>query len=164
MYIIDGKIIRVMEDLVYAHGSHMGHSSLYFIFGYTCTTYFLAFSFSFNHYVSCGGYLPRTLTSVIQPDLVFGPFLFPLISLCLAIIIFEASLNLSFKNIKGQQKNIIPFICGNSFGGFILNSLAFYFIMDMEATYAIILGAILIITGPYRYYTDSTAYQAQKVN
>lgn len=38
---------------------------------------------------------------LLQPDILFGPLLFPLVSLSVAIILFEGALTLRFDEIRG---------------------------------------------------------------
>lgn len=84
----------------------------------------------------------------VQPDLVFGDVLFPFISLSLAVIVFEASLNLSYSEIRGKTNDYVPFILGNGIGGFVLNTFAFHGLMSLPWGYSFLLSAIFVVTGP----------------
>ena len=48
------------------------------------------------------GIVVGPLTGLINADSLFGELLFPVVSLCVAIILFEGSLTLKFKDISGH--------------------------------------------------------------
>ena len=46
------------------------------------------------------GFISGPVTGFIDPDVIFGPLLFPLISISVAIILFEGGLNLSIDEYR----------------------------------------------------------------
>jgi len=54
-------------------------------------------------FLLAAGVLLGPASHIVEPDLLFGDLLFPLISLCVAIILFEGSLTLNLSEIKAQQ-------------------------------------------------------------
>jgi NhaP-type Na+/H+ or K+/H+ antiporter len=62
-------------------------------------------------FLLAAGILVGPVVGVLVPEAVFGGLLFPLISLSVAIILFEGSLTLRFNEIKGHGnmvRNLIP--------------------------------------------------------
>ncbi|HLE25590.1 MAG TPA: cation:proton antiporter [Thermodesulfobacteriota bacterium] len=79
---------------------------------------------------------------------VFGNGFEAIIKLCVAIILFEAGLNLDRSEIRKHQKVIVRLI---SYGGLITMVLAAFFsklIMDLSWSMAFLFGALVIVTGP----------------
>ncbi len=92
---------------------------------------------------------------VIGPDVlgflnpkVFGDGLETIIKLSVAIILFEAGLNLDKEEIKKHRKVILPLI---TYGGLITMFLAAFFcelILGLPWSRAFLFGSLVIVTGP----------------
>lgn len=93
--------------------------------------------------IACGPVL-----NYLNPDEVFGELLFPMVSLAVAIILFEGSLTLRFSEIRGHGKmvrNLIPI--GSIVTG-IIGTLAAHWILDVSWEISLLFGAISVVTGP----------------
>ena len=55
-------------------------------------------------FLLAGGILAGPVTGFLQPEAIFDDLLFPVISLAVAIILFEGSLTLRYEEIKGHGK------------------------------------------------------------
>ena len=58
------------------------------------------------------GILVGPVFGILQPDLLLGDLLFPFVSLSVAVILFEGSLTLKFREIKGMGRvvwNMVSF-------------------------------------------------------
>ena len=92
---------------------------------------------------------------VIGPDVlgflnpeVFGGGLETIIKLSVAMILFEAGLNLDKEEIKKHRKVILPLI---TYGGLITMFLGAFFcelILDLPWSRAFLFGSLVIVTGP----------------
>ncbi|WP_425483737.1 cation:proton antiporter [Alteromonas ponticola] len=85
---------------------------------------------------------------VINADRLFGDLLFPVVSLSVAIILFEGALTLKFKDIAGHG-NMVRNLC--SVGvvvTWIVAALAAHFTLGMSWQLAFLFGAIVTVTGP----------------
>ncbi|MCK5881814.1 MAG: sodium:proton antiporter [Sinobacterium sp.] len=85
---------------------------------------------------------------IINPDELFGDLLFPLVSTCVALILFEGSLTLNYQEIKGQS-SLVQKLC--TIGGIItwlMITVATHYIMDVSWGLAFLFGAITIVSGP----------------
>ncbi|HHX35068.1 MAG TPA: sodium:proton antiporter [Gammaproteobacteria bacterium] len=93
--------------------------------------------------IACGPVL-----HYLNPDEVFGDLLFPMVSLAVAIILFEGSLTLRFSEIRGHGKmvrNLIP--VGTLVTG-IIGSLSAHWILGIRWEMSLLFGAICVVTGP----------------
>lgn len=93
--------------------------------------------------IACGPVL-----HYLNPEDVFGDLLFPMVSLAVAIILFEGSLTLRFSEIRGHGamvRNLIP--VGSVVTG-IIGTLAAHWILDISWEISLLFGAISVVTGP----------------
>lgn len=87
-------------------------------------------------------------SKLLNPDELFGDLLFPLISLSVAIILFEGSLTLKFEEIK-NQKNVVRRLI--LFGAAITWSVAtitVHYLFSVSWEISVLFGALTIVTGP----------------
>jgi NhaP-type Na+/H+ or K+/H+ antiporter len=94
------------------------------------------------------GFLAGPITGMIHPDEVFGELLFPLVSISVAVILFEGGLSLRLRELK-QGGGIIRNL--TTIGVLItwaLTSAAAYFVLKIGFWPAALLGAILVVSGP----------------
>ena len=88
------------------------------------------------------------LTGLLHPDELLGDLLFPIVSISVAIILFEGGLSLRLDElgkIKGVVANLVS--VGALLTWFMAGGAA-YFLMGISLPAATLLGAILIVTGP----------------
>ncbi len=93
--------------------------------------------------IACGPVL-----DYLNPDDVFGDLLFPMVSLAVAIILFEGSLTLRFSEIRGHGKmvrNLIP--VGAVVTG-VIGSLSAHWVLGIRWEMSLLFGAICVVTGP----------------
>ena len=94
------------------------------------------------------GFLAGPVLQLIEPDELFGDMLFPFVSMSVAIILFEGSLSLKMSELRDIGP-VLAYIL--SIGVFItwgLAALAAYFVLQFSAFASILLGAVLVVTGP----------------
>ncbi len=86
--------------------------------------------------------------TILNPDVIFGDVLFPLISLGVAIILFEGALTLNFKEIRGHGRMVTHLV---SFGMLITWAcivMGAYYFVDFSWPLAALFGALVVVTGP----------------
>jgi NhaP-type Na+/H+ or K+/H+ antiporter len=84
----------------------------------------------------------------VDPDALLGPLLPPLVSLAVAIILFEGGLTLRFRDIaseKGVISRLISIGALVTWGVGVAGALIF---LDVPTEVAVLLGAVLIVSGP----------------
>ena len=93
--------------------------------------------------IACG-----PVFNYLNPNALFGDLLFPMVSLAVAIILFEGSLTLRFSEIRGHGnmvRNLIPI--GSIVTG-VIGTLAAHWILDISWEISLLFGAISVVTGP----------------
>ena len=88
------------------------------------------------------------VTSFLDPDALLGDLLFPVVSLSVAVILFEGAMTLHFKDLKGLGKVVRNLCSIGMFATFAVIALSAYWILDLDWRVAAVLGAILVVTGP----------------
>ena len=95
-----------------------------------------------------GGFIVGPITGFIQPDELFGEIFFPFVSLSVAIILFEGGLNLRLRDIQDARQAVFRLVVLGAVITWTLSTIAAIYILGMPFKIALLLGAILIVTGP----------------
>ena len=88
------------------------------------------------------------LTGWLEPDVLFGDLLFPMVSLSVAVILFEGSLTLHFDQIKGLQRVVRNMVSFGMMTTWIVISVATWLVIDFDWPLAFLFGALVVVTGP----------------
>ncbi|WP_166269669.1 cation:proton antiporter [Marinobacter caseinilyticus] len=99
-------------------------------------------------FLLAGGIAAGPLFNWLNPQQVFGDLLFPVISLAVAIILFEGSLTLRYAEIRGHGKMVRNLIPVGSVVTATIGTLAAHWALDISWEVALLFGAISIVTGP----------------
>lgn len=83
-----------------------------------------------------------------DPDQMLGELLFPMISLGVAIILFEGALTLKFQEIKNHGRVVTNLVSIGVIITIIIAALASWLIMGMDFRLALLFGALVCVTGP----------------
>ena len=85
---------------------------------------------------------------MLDPDALFGDLLFPIVSLSVAIILFEGALTLHFDDLSGHGK-MVRNLCtiGAVITWLVASSTAHYF-LEFSWQISFLFGAIVTVTGP----------------
>ena len=84
----------------------------------------------------------------IDPDRLMGEMLTPFISISLAIILFEGGLSLKIADLVQSRKVVLRLLTWGVLITWTVSALAAWILLDMGPEMAILLGAILVVTGP----------------
>jgi NhaP-type Na+/H+ or K+/H+ antiporter len=87
-------------------------------------------------------------THWLQPDLLFSDLLFPIISLSVAVILFEGALTLDMREIKGHGIMVRNLLSTGLLINFLTGTIAARFALDMSWSIALLFGSIIVVTGP----------------
>ena len=98
-------------------------------------------------HVGCG-ILVGPIFGLINPKESMGDLFSPIITFAVAIILFEGSLNLDFKEIKGFSKPVARIVTIGAFIAWIAGSLAAHYLAGLSWAVAFIIGGLFIVTGP----------------
>lgn len=94
------------------------------------------------------GILAGPVTGLIDPRAMLGPMLYPVVSLAVAVILFEGGLSLSLKEFRAVGGTVFRLVTVGMVVGWFLGSLAAHWLLGMEWSLSILTGAILVVTGP----------------
>ena len=94
------------------------------------------------------GLLLGPVAGVIDPDELLGGTLFPLVSLSVAIILFEGGLDLPPRELRNTGTVVRRLITIGAVLTFLVGWYASREIFDISNQAAIVLGAVLVVTGP----------------
>ena len=94
------------------------------------------------------GFIAGPVTHFIDPDHLLGALLLPIVSLSVALILFEGGLSLKLRELREVGVTVRNL---NIFGALItwmLSTLAASVILGFDLSLSILFGAILVVTGP----------------
>ncbi|MEC8010979.1 MAG: sodium:proton antiporter [Pseudomonadota bacterium] len=94
------------------------------------------------------GILLGPVLGLLEPTSLFGNLLFPGVSLAVAIILFEGSLTLQFRELHGIQSVVQYMVTIGALVHFIVVSVASVLILDLSWKIAFVFSAITVVTGP----------------
>ena len=94
------------------------------------------------------GIVAGPVTGIINPDKLFGDVLFPLVSVSVAIILFEGGLSLRISELREVGKIVGKLISIGILATWVLSAAGAYYVLGMSLDLSILFGAILIVTGP----------------
>lgn len=98
--------------------------------------------------MSITGLLAGPVFGLIDPAEDFGNLYDPIISIAVAIILFEGSLSLKFKELRGLGKPLIRISTIGAFIAWILGSLTAHYMAGLSWAGAFVIGGLFIVTGP----------------
>ena len=84
----------------------------------------------------------------LNPDEVFGDLLTPLVSISVAVILFEGGLSLSIADLREIGSVVRNLVTLGVVVTWAISTGAAYWILGFDFTLALLLGAILVVTGP----------------
>jgi NhaP-type Na+/H+ or K+/H+ antiporter len=95
------------------------------------------------------GFLAGAATTTVDPDKIFGSSFSPLVSVAVAIILFDGGQELRFRELEGHHRRVAERLVG--FGVPLTGAGAGLFaslLLGLSPKAAAMLGAILIVSGP----------------
>jgi NhaP-type Na+/H+ or K+/H+ antiporter len=95
------------------------------------------------------GFTAGALTSDVNPVKLLGPAFQPAVSLAVAVILYDSGLGLDPRNLRGHARKIVIrlLVFGVAFS-FALTAVSAPALLGLSARAAVMLGAILVVTGP----------------
>lgn len=94
------------------------------------------------------GFTAGPLTGYLNPVEDFGDVYKPIVSLAVAIILFEGGLTLKFSEIKHTSKAVRRMVMVAGPLIFLTTALAAHYVAGLSLPTSFVLGGILVITGP----------------
>jgi NhaP-type Na+/H+ or K+/H+ antiporter len=94
-----------------------------------------------------GGLVVGPVTGFLGPDVLFSELLLPIVSLSVAVILFEGGLSLSITEFR-EFGSVVRNLMAGIFATWLIGAGAAYLILRLDLPLAILLSAILVVTGP----------------
>ncbi|RTR37942.1 sodium:proton antiporter [Shewanella canadensis] len=94
------------------------------------------------------GLIMGPMLGVLDPDELFGELLFPIISLGVAVILFEGALTLNFKEIKDHGRMVTHLVSIGALITWLCIGGATHLLLGFSWTMAMLFGALVVVTGP----------------
>jgi len=94
------------------------------------------------------GVLAGPVTGFVEPDVLFGRLLFPVVSLGVAVILFEGGLSLRISDLRRDGAAVWRLVTIAAAVTWVLASATAYYVAGFGKELSILIGAILIVTGP----------------
>ncbi|AOV08906.1 cation:proton antiporter [Sporosarcina ureilytica] len=98
--------------------------------------------------MSVAGLLVGPFLGIINPEESMGDLFSPFITIAVALILFEGSLLLDFKEIRGFNKPVLRIVTIGAFIAWIAGSLAAHYVAGLSLSVAFVIGGLFIVTGP----------------
>jgi len=94
------------------------------------------------------GLILGPVTGWVEPDLIFGDLLFPLVSLAVSVILFEGGLTLKFKDLRASGNVILRLTTAGVVFSWALGAFFAHYLLKFPLGLSALIGAILVVTGP----------------
>ncbi|MBT8079942.1 MAG: cation:proton antiporter [Gammaproteobacteria bacterium] len=85
---------------------------------------------------------------LIHPSEAFGEFLRPVVSLCVAIILFEGGLSLQLSELKDAATGVRRLVYLGAPLAWAFSSLCAHYVGGLDWPVSLVFGAIMVVTGP----------------
>lgn len=94
------------------------------------------------------GFLAGPVLGIMDPEAAFGDMLEPMISIGVALILFEGGLSLDFREFRKYGGGVWRLVIFGVPLGWLFGSLAGYYVAGLVWPVAILFAGILVVTGP----------------
>ncbi|WP_231495878.1 sodium:proton antiporter [Paucisalibacillus sp. EB02] len=98
--------------------------------------------------MSVAGLIIGPVFGLINPQAALGGLYSPIISLAVALILFEGSTSLDVRELKGISKSVFRIVTFGTFIAWIGGSLAAHYIAGLSLEISFIIGGLFVVTGP----------------
>ncbi len=88
------------------------------------------------------------VSGMLEPDAVFGEALFPLVSLGVAVILFEGSLGLRWAEMRGVAPVVVNLVSVGALVSLVVLGASAHYLVGLPWELALLFGALTCVTGP----------------
>lgn len=99
-------------------------------------------------FLLCVGIMVGPVLGLFDPDEFLGDLLFPVVSVFVAIILFEGGLTLKLKDIQGHGSVVTRLISIGVLITWLLLACTVHYLFDMAWPLALVFGSITVVSGP----------------
>ena len=94
------------------------------------------------------GILVGPVAGLLDPDALFGDLLFPIISLSVAVILFEGALTLKLSELKEIGSTVRNLVTIGALITWVITSVIAHLAIGFDYDMAFLFGAMVVVTGP----------------
>lgn len=94
------------------------------------------------------GFIAGPVAGFLQPNELLGDLLFPIVSLSVALILFEGGMSLKLSELREAGHVVRNLVSIGVLTTWVLSVAAAYYILGFQLPIALLFGAILVVTGP----------------
>ena len=94
------------------------------------------------------GLILGPVSGLLNPDILLGDLLFDLVSLGVAIVLFEGALTLHFRDIKGHGPVVTNMVTWGAVGCWLVMGLGIGALTDLNWSMSMLFSALVVVTGP----------------
>lgn len=94
------------------------------------------------------GLVAGPLTGALEPDRVFGDHLFPLVSMAVAVILFEGALGLGWHGVRDAGHTVSLLLTVGASATLVGTTIAARLLLDASWSVSALIAAVLVVTGP----------------
>lgn len=94
------------------------------------------------------GFVAGPVAGWLSPDAILGELLFPVVSLSVAVVLFEGSLGLRFSELRGVSAPLRNLLTVGVLVNWAICTGAAVLVLEFSFPIALLLGAMLTVTGP----------------
>jgi NhaP-type Na+/H+ or K+/H+ antiporter len=94
------------------------------------------------------GFLAGPVTGLIEPDELLGRMMFPIVSLSVALILFEGGMSLRPAELREIGRPLFSLLTIGVLVTWMLTTLLAWRLLELPLATSLLLGAILVVTGP----------------
>ncbi|MEL7158302.1 MAG: sodium:proton antiporter [Actinomycetota bacterium] len=88
------------------------------------------------------------LSTILDPDELFGELLFTGVGLGVAVLLFEGGTSLQWARLRTGRASVLRLVTVGALTAWVLGSAISVAVLDIDIELAILLGAILVVSGP----------------
>lgn len=94
------------------------------------------------------GIVAGPVTGIVDPEQIFGHLLEPMVSIAVAIILFEGGLSLDFRELRQTEGAVSRLVLVGAPVGWALGAIACYYVAGLVWPVAVLFAGVLVVTGP----------------
>lgn len=94
------------------------------------------------------GILAGPVSGLLNPDEMFGPILFPMVSLGVALVLFEGGMTLRFRDLQGHGRVVTHLVSWGALLNWLLISAGCHYLAGLPGDISMLFAALAVVTGP----------------
>jgi NhaP-type Na+/H+ or K+/H+ antiporter len=94
------------------------------------------------------GIVAGPVTGLLRPDEMFGDMLFPVVSLGVALVLFEGGLTLRFSDLRGHGAAVSNLVSWGALLNWVLIAAGTWWVTEMSLEMSLLFSALVVVTGP----------------